>query len=136
MTDAHAEIKPKRGISTIWIVPVVAFALGIYMVIATLQNQGPEITIIFSTAEGLEAGKTKIKLRNVEIGLVESVGLGEDLESVVVTAQLEKETASLLRDDTEFWVVRPRIGKGGVSGLSTMLSGGYIQIAPGTSKTT
>jgi paraquat-inducible protein B len=135
MTDAHAEIKPKRGISTIWVVPVVAFALGIYMVIATLQNQGPEITIIFSTAEGLEAGKTKIKLRNVEIGLVESVGLGEDLESVVVTLQLEKEAASLLRDDTEFWVVRPRIGKGGVSGLSTMLSGGYIQIAPGTSKT-
>jgi len=133
MTDAHAEISQKRRLSPIWIVPIVALALGIWMVSFTLQSQGPEITIVFSTAEGLEAGKTRVKLRNVEVGLVESVGLGEDLESVVVKVQLEKEAASLLLEDTQFWVVRPRIGKGGVSGLSTLLSGGYIQLAPGTS---
>lgn len=132
MTDAHATISQKTRISPIWIVPIVALALGIYMVIFTLQNEGPEIHITFSTAEGLEAGKTKIKFRNVEIGLVESVGLGDDLKSVVVTASLEKAAEVLLREDTEFWVVRPRIGRGGVSGLSTMLSGGYIQIAPGS----
>ena len=134
MSDAHAKISQKRQISPIWIIPIVALLLGIWMVVFTLQSQGPEITIVFSTAEGLEAGKTKIKLRNVDVGLVESVALGEDLESVVVSAQLEKEAAPLLRGDTEFWVVRPRIGKGGVSGLSTMLSGGYIQIAPGTAE--
>ena len=87
--------------------PAVALALGIWMVIFTLQSQGPEITIVFSTAEGIEAGKTKIKLREVEIGLVESAGLGEDLESVVVKARIEKEAESLLREDTRFWVVRP-----------------------------
>lgn len=133
MTDAQATVNHSRRLSAVWIVPIVALAMGVWMVIYTLQSQGPEITIVFSTAEGLEEGKTKIKFRNVDVGLVESAGLGEDLESVVVVAQFEKDAASLLRKDTQFWVVRPRIGTGGISGLSTLLSGGYIQIAPGTS---
>ena len=133
MTDAQATVSHTRRISTVWIVPIVALAMGLWMVIYTLQSQGPEVEIVFSTAEGIEEGKTKIKFRNVDVGLVESAGLGEDLESVLVIAQFEKDAAPLLREDTQFWVVRPRIGKGGVSGLSTLLSGGYIQIAPGTS---
>jgi paraquat-inducible protein B len=136
MTDAQATVSHKRRISTVWVVPIVALVMGIWMLIYTIQSQGPEIKIVFSTAEGIEEGKTKIKFRNVNIGLVESAGLGEDLESVVVIAQVEKEATPLLREDTQFWVVRPRIGKGGISGLSTVLSGGYIQIAPGTSETT
>jgi paraquat-inducible protein B len=133
MTDAHPEISQKRRLSPVWIVPIVALLIGIWMVIYTLQSEGPEITIVFSTAAGIEEGKTKIKFRDVEIGLVESAGLGEDLETVIVVAKIDKEAESLLHDDTQFWVVRPRIGKGGISGLSTLLSGGYIQIAPGTS---
>jgi len=133
MTDAHATVTHKRKLSGVWVVPGIALLMGIWMVIYTLQSQGPEVTITFSTAEGIEEGKTKIKFRDVEIGLVESAGLGEDLETVVVVAQFEKEAESLLREDTQFWVVRPRIGRGGVSGISTLLSGGYIQIAPGTS---
>ncbi len=133
MTEAHAEISQKRRLSPVWIVPIVALVIGIWMVIYTIQSQGPEIQIVFSTAEGIEDGKTKIKFRDVEIGLVQSAGLGEDLESVVVIAQIEKEAASLLVEDTEFWVVRPRIGKSGISGLGTLLSGGFIQIAPGES---
>ena len=86
------------------------------MVIHTLQSQGPEITIVFSSGASIEAGKTKIKFRDVEVGLVESVGLADDLESVVVTARLDKAAAPLLREDTQFWVVRPRVGPGGVSG--------------------
>ncbi len=131
MAEAPAAVSQRRGINPIWLVPIVALALGIWMMIYTLQSQGPEITISFLTAEGLEAGKTKIKLRNVDVGMVEGVRLGDDLESVVVTASLEKEATPLLRDDTQFWVVRPRIGKAGVSGLGTLLSGAYIQLAPG-----
>ena len=133
MTDASAKISEKRSFSPVWIVPIVAVLIGIWMVVYTIQSQGPDITIVFSTAEGIETGKTKIKFRDVEIGLVEDAGLGEDLESVVVHAQIHKEAAPLLREDTQFWVVRPRVGKGGISGLGTVLSGGYIQIAPGTS---
>jgi paraquat-inducible protein B len=131
MTEAHATVDRKRSINPIWFVPIIALAIGVWMLIYTIQSQGPEITIVFSTAKGIEAGKTKIKLRNVDVGMVDSAVLGDDLDSVVVTASLEKAAKDLLREGTQFWVVRPRMGKGGVSGLSTLLSGGYIQLAPG-----
>jgi paraquat-inducible protein B len=131
MTDATPEISQRRGISRVWLVPFIALLLGIWMVVWTWHNQGPLITIILTSANGIEAGVTKIKTRSVELGLVESVGLGEDLESVVVTARLEPEAAKLLREDTQFWVVKVRIGPGGISGLGTLLSGGYIELDPG-----
>jgi len=131
MGEAQAVVT-QRGLSRIWLVPAVAALLGVWMVVYTWRNQGPEITVVFSTAEGIEAGTTKLKARNVDVGLVESVELGEDLESVVVTAQMERSAMPLLRDDTQFWVVRARIGTGGISGLGTIVSGGYIELAPGT----
>ncbi len=132
MAEAHATVDRKRGINPIWFVPVVALVIGIGMVIYTVQSQGPEITIMLSTAEGIVEGKTKIKLRDVDIGMVETVVLGEDRKSVIVTCSVDKTAKDLLREDTQFWVVRPRIGAGGVSGLGTLLSGGYIQLAPGS----
>jgi len=134
MTEAKATVSERRRISAIWLVPIVALALGIWMVIHTLRSQGPEITVVFSSGASLEADKTKIKFRDVEVGLVGSVRLADDLESVVVTARLDKAAAPLLREDTQFWVVRPRVGPEGVSGLGTLLSGGYIELAPGTGK--
>ena len=134
MTEAKAVVSERRRISAVWLVPIVALVLGLWMVIHTLRSQGPEITIAFSSGEGIEADSTKIKYRAVEVGLVKSVGLADDLESVVVTARIDKAAAPLLREDAQFWVVRPRIGPGGVSGLGTLLSGGYIQLASGTGK--
>lgn len=131
-----AELKPtlssRKRVSPIWIIPIVALVLGIWMVIHTFMTEGPEIQIRFNTADGVEAGKTKVKLRNVDIGLVENVSLSEDMEGVVVTIKLQRETVPLLRDDTLFWVVRPRIGSAGISGLGTLVSGAYIELAPGT----
>jgi paraquat-inducible protein B len=132
MTETEAVVSERRRISAIWLVPIVALVLGLWMVIHTLRSQGPEITIVFSSGESIEANETRIKFRAVEVGLVKSVGLADDLESVVVTAQLDKAAAPLLREGTQFWVVRPRIGPGGVSGLGTLLSGGYIQLESGT----
>ena len=131
MADATPEVSKRRGIPRIWFVPIIALLLGIWMVYWTWHNQGPEITITLANAEGIEAGKTKIKTRSVAVGLVESVRLGEDLESVIVTARLDPVAANLLREDTQFWVVRVRVGLGGVSGLGTLLSGGYIELDPG-----
>jgi paraquat-inducible protein B len=131
MTDAKPRVTERRRISPIWIVPVVALLLGFWMLIYTYQNQGPKIEIEFPTASGIEPGKTKVKVLDVVVGLVESVGLGEDLKSIVVKARLDKETEPLLREDTEFWVVTARLGTSGVSGISTLLSGGYIQLSPG-----
>ncbi len=132
MAEAKATITQRRRLSRIWLVPIVAVVLGAWMVIYTWSNEGPEVTITFSTADGIEAGKTKITARSVELGVVESVALGEDFESVVVTARLDRTAIPVLREDTQFWVVRARIGAGGVSGLGTVLSGGYIELAPGT----
>lgn len=132
MADAEASVRERRRISFVWVVPIVALVLGIWMVIYTLMSEGPAITIVFETAAGIEADKTKVRALSVEVGIVESVALAEDLERVVVTAQLDRAAAPLLREDSQFWVVRPRVGTTGVSGLGTALSGAYIQLEPGT----
>jgi paraquat-inducible protein B len=132
MNDTPATVKQRRRIAPIWVVPIVAVLLGLWMVVHNYRTQGPDITITFSTADGIEAGKTKVKALSVELGLVTSVHLGEDLDSVVVTARLERSAIPLLREDTQFWVVRPRVGAAGISGLGTIMSGGYIELAPGT----
>lgn len=135
MSEAEAVVSSRRRIPAIWLVPVVAFVLGIWMVAYTYMTEGPEITIVFSTAEGIEAGKTKLKTLNVEVGLVEEVFLSDDMESVTLRARLKREAASLLRDDTRFWVVRPRFGTRGISGLGTVMSGAYIELEAGSQPT-
>jgi paraquat-inducible protein B len=134
MAEARATVTPRRRIARIWLVPIVALVLGLWMVIHDLRSRGPEVTIVFSSGEGLEVGKTKVKVRSVEVGLVDTLRLNDDLESVVVTTRLDKVVAPLLREDTQFWVVRPRIGPEGISGVGTLLSGGFIQLAPGSGK--
>jgi paraquat-inducible protein B len=131
MSEGVQVVEPKRRINLVWLLPIIAGLLGIYMVVYTYMTEGPEITIVFSTAEGMTAGKTKIKARSVEIGTVDKIVLAEDLEHVVVTASIDATAANLLREDTQFWVVRARVGPGGISGLATILSGGYIELAPG-----
>jgi paraquat-inducible protein B len=127
----EAVVSGRRRIPAIWFLPIVAALLGLYMVIYTAMSEGPEIHVTFATAEGIEAGKTKIKARSVQVGLVEEVHLNDDLESVTVVAKLDLAAAALLRDDSRFWVVRPRLGAGGVSGLGTIMSGAYIELQPG-----
>lgn len=121
-----------RRISAVWIVPIVAVVLGAWMVGYNYYAQGPVIEIHFTTAAGIEAEKTRIRARDVEIGVVDTVRFTRDFEGVVVEAQIEKFAERLLRDDTEFWVVRPRIGAGGVSGLGTIVSGAYIELSAGS----
>ena len=99
------------------------------------SNEGSEITIHFSTAEGMEAGKTKIKSRNVDIGEVSQIELNKNGNGVVVTAKIKKTAEHFLVTDSMFWVVSPQISHTGVSGLSTLISGVYIEISPGKSDT-
>jgi paraquat-inducible protein B len=132
MTDTAPLISTRTRVSPLWIIPIVALVAGIWMVVQSYLSEGPTITINFETAEGLTAGKTKVKMLSVEVGLVEAVSLNKDMSGVKVTISLEKAVAPLLREDTEFWVVRARVGAGGISGFNTLLSGGYIQLAPGT----
>jgi paraquat-inducible protein B len=126
----EAEVKTSRGISIVWLVPLVAAVIGIWLAYTTLQERGPTITITFDNAEGLEAGKTKVKYKDVEVGTVENVRLSDDLKHILVTAEMVKEAESYMTEGTRFWVVSPRLGAGGVSGLGTLLSGVYIGVDP------
>lgn len=132
MSEAKPVVSQGRGFSAIWIIPVVALLLGAYMVVHTIMTEGPEITVSFENGDGLEAGKTKLKLRNVTLGVVQDIALNETLDGVVATIKLERDATDMLREDTRFWVVRARIGGGSISGLGTLLSGAYIEISPGS----
>lgn len=120
-------------LSPIWIVPLLAALIGAWMVWDNISSRGPLITLNMENAEGIEAGKTLIKTRNVEVGHVEAVRLSDDLSHTVVTARMSNDAARMLNTETRFWVVKPRIGREGISGLNTVLSGAYIQLAPGKS---
>jgi paraquat-inducible protein B len=127
---AQAAIGEKPKFSLVWVVPIVAAVIGAWLVYKAITEEGPTITIIFETGEGLTAGKTKVKYRSVEVGTVENVELSKDLEHVVVTAKMTPGSRGYLREGTRFWVVRARVTAGEVQGLGTLLSGAYIGIDP------
>jgi paraquat-inducible protein B len=122
--------------SLVWLVPLVAALIGIGLVVKSILDRGPEITISFRSAEGLEPGKTQVKYKDVEIGMVKTITLSKDLSHVLVDVQLKKESEDFAVKGSRFWVVRPRVGASGVSGLSTLLSGAYIGVDAGRSQDT
>jgi paraquat-inducible protein B len=127
----EVKIEKRRRISLVWLIPLVAGAIALWLRYTTLQEKGPTITVVFDNAEGLEAGKTRIKYLNVDVGMVERVSLNDDLSHIVVTASLDRSMAEHLTAGARFWIVRPRVGFGGVSGLGTLLSGAYVEFDPG-----
>lgn len=132
-TQSAPIVQDRARISKIWLVPLIAALIGASLLIEHWQNQGTAIQISFDTAEGLAPGKTKVKYRSVDIGVVESVSFNSDQSKIKVQVVIDKEVSSLLRRDTLFWVVRPRIGASGVTGFDTLLSGAYLEISPGSS---
>ena len=131
--DAIVDRRHLRSSQLIWIIPIVAAIIGISLAVKSYMSRGPVITITFKSGEGLESGKTKIKYKDVQIGLVKSIVIAKDRSHVVVTAELNKEAEGLLAEDTRFWVVRARISGGSVSGLGTLMGGSYIGVDAGTS---
>ncbi len=125
-----------RRLPLVWVIPIVAALVGLGIAAKAFLERGPSITIEFRSAEGIEAGKTRIKHKAVDVGIVRAVKLSEDRKTVLVTAEMDRSMAKgFLVDDTRFWVVRPRIAGGQVSGLSTLLAGSYIGADPGHSAT-
>jgi len=127
VSAGQAEILTRRwSVSLVWIVPIIALLIGASLVVRNWMQQGPVITISFKTGEGLVAHKTPVKYRSVVIGEVTTVELANDKKSVVAKVQLSKEAESFATEGAQFWVVRPRIGASGVSGVDTLLSGSFI----------
>ncbi|ODN67096.1 intermembrane transport protein PqiB [Methylophaga muralis] len=134
VVDPHRAKSGKQSrFSPIWIVPIVALLIGLWLIYDNYTRIGPRITLTMANAEGIEAGKTMIKTRNVDIGQVEQVRLSDDLTHTLIIARINPEAEPMLVEDSRFWVVKPRIGREGISGLNTVLSGAYIQLQPGES---
>lgn len=129
----HAEEGKRGRISLIWLVPLLAVLIGVSMLVSSWMSQGPTLQISFKDAQGMVAGKTEVKYKNVVIGQVGAVALSDDRSHVLVTVNLDKSAASFATEGSRFWVVKPRVGLGGVSGLGTLLSGAYIGADTGTS---
>lgn len=132
--EAVATTRSRWRMQLVWLVPIVAVLIGGWLAVKTVIERGPTITISFRSGDGLEAGKTKIKFKNVDIGVVTSVVLSADHKRVLATADISKDATTLLVDNTRFWVVRPRISGGTVSGLNTLLSGSFIGTDVGDAK--
>lgn len=122
--------------SLVWLIPLVAAVVGLSLLINTLASRGPEITVTFRTAEGLTPGKTPVRYKDVDIGLVKTARLAADRSHVIATIALTKDAETFAVADTRFWVVRPRFATSGVSGLETLLSGAYIGVDAGKSSET
>ncbi|MBW7982434.1 intermembrane transport protein PqiB [Enterobacillus tribolii] len=132
--ESVAKIEKIKRWSPVWIVPIVTALIGAWIIFYHFSHQGPEVTLTTTNAEGLVGGKTAIKSRSVDVGLVESVTLSDNLSQVIVKARLNSGMEKLLRKDSVFWVVKPQVGREGVSGLGTLLSGAYIELQPGNDR--
>lgn len=125
------KIKKEKLNYFIWFVPIISLLIAGSLVYNTWYNKGPVVTLYLKKADGLEAGKTLIKSLNIDVGKIVSISLAKDQVSVVAKAQLTKEAEQLLYGDSVFWIQKPRMGNGGISGLNTILSGYYIELSPG-----
>src|SRR4051812_15921122 len=136
MSESHdpeldPTVRERGGFSLVWLIPILTAIIGGWLILHTLTDRGPLVTVTFRTADGIEVDKTRIKYKSLDIGLVEGVRFSKDFSRVEVRARLGKEAAHFLRRDTRFWVVRPTLSARGISGLGTLLSGSYIEIEPG-----
>ena len=126
-----AKIIKIRAISAIWIIPIVTAIVGLWIIYSHFADRGTSFTLLAKDASGIVAGKTVIKNRSVDIGIVDEVTLSKDFEKVVIKGRIYNDMEPLLKNDSIFWVVKPEIGRDGVTGLGTILSGVYIELASG-----
>ena len=133
LPTARVDTPRRFRIPLVWVIPLVAALIGVFLALHTWYQQGPDITIRFKTGEGLEAGKTRIKYKDVDVGQIDSVTLAEDGSYVIAGARLARSADHLLVDDTRFWMVSARVSGSAVSGLGTLLSGTYVGLDAGKS---
>jgi len=127
----EAETHRRRPFLFIWLVPLVALGIAGYLAVRAVAHRGPEIVITFSTADGLTAGQTKVRHKAVDLGTVERINLSPDMTKVELHVQMQREAERLLTSNAQFWVVRPRLTAGNITGLDTLISGSYIEVDPG-----
>ncbi|MDW6004153.1 intermembrane transport protein PqiB [Vibrio mangrovi] len=133
MSRSSSSVKSERRMhfNSIWFVPFIAVIVAVWMFVENWSQQGPEITVVAENADGLEAGKTKVKAHNVDVGEVTDIRLSDDFNHAIIRIRMQQGSEGMLNSETQFWVVKPRVGKEGISGLGTILSGAFINVNPG-----
>ncbi len=126
------EVREQRWPSPVWLIPLTALLIGMWLVFQTWYQRGPSIVVQFTSAEGIELGKTEVRYKAVTVGKVKNIKLSDDLKHIEASIELNKEIGRHLGSDARFWVVSPRVNRSGVSGLTTLFSGTYIGMDPGT----
>jgi paraquat-inducible protein B len=126
-----ARVRRRRFFRLVWMVPVIAVAVAAFLVLHRMQDYGPEIVVAFTEGAGLRVGQTPLRYRGVQVGEVTRVALADDQSHALVRIRLVKSAEGIARDGSQFWIVRPRVGFGQITGLSTVLSGPEIQVIPG-----
>jgi len=134
---AIASVRRSHRVSVIWIVPLVAIAVAAWLAWNTLAKEGPRITITFLAGEGLQAGQSQLKYKDLTLGTVKSLALSADRGRVVVTVATTREAAPLLTNDAVFWVVKPRLFAGNLTGIYSGLvtAAGTFETTAGNSPT-
>src|ERR1700690_914615 len=132
----ESKVVPKKRtrLSLVWVLPIGAAVAGVWVAVTKIMSEGPKITIVFQTAEGLEANKTKIRYNGLDVGTLTAIRLADDHHHVIAPAKMVPKTEDFLVKDTKFWVVRPQISGLNITGLSTLISGDYIGVELGQSK--
>src|SRR5580692_1039245 len=126
-----AKLKPHARFSPVWLIPIVAAALVVYVGYSAIANRGRSVTLTLLTADGLTVDQTQVKHKAVTVGTVESIKLSKDMKSAVVGIRMAADTDAMLTDHARFWVVRPRLSAGSLTGIETLVSGAYIEVDPG-----
>lgn len=132
--NEHAYIESKPKFTVIWIIPIIALLITVWMLFKYQSEQGYTIYIKMTTADGITSGKTEVKVRNVKVGLVKGLELDLSQNGVLAKVQIDNQYGDLLTEDAKFWVVKPRIDQSGISGMNTLLSGAYLELEPGQSQ--
>jgi paraquat-inducible protein B len=131
---ADVNLSKRIDLPLVWLLPLIALLVSAWLIFKSESEKGLVITINFPTAEGLEVDKTKIRYLDVDMGKVTAITINDDLKTIRVTAQMNSTATDYLKEGTNFWVVKPQVGLGGISGLGTLLSGSYIELKPGNGK--
>ena len=134
VTESRVVAKKRARFSFVWVIPILAAVIGVWVAVTRILSQGPEITITFTSGDGLEAGKTKVKFNGIEVGTIKTVRIASDHKHVIATVQMDPKSKDFLVKDTKFWVVRPQISGLNISGLGTLISGDYIGVELGQSR--
>lgn len=133
LSEREARVTRQRGVSLIWLIPLVTLVIGGWLAWNAYSKRGPTITITFQSGEGLQAGQSHIKHKDVDLGLVTNVALSPDASHVIVTAEMNRQAVPFLTNQTRLWVVTPRLFAGNITGLDTLISGTYVELLPGDS---